>query len=560
MQDIGLRVGVDGEADFKRALSGIKQETKELASEMKVATSGFGDNKKAMEVLGKQVDTQQKLVDTLNGKLKTQQDALAGLASELEAARAKYGDNSAEVAALSKKYDAQAVAVSKTKTEINNATAALNDMKKAKADEYLGKLKGGFDKAAKAAAGIAAGTAALVGGLTAYASKTADTLDTIDKQSQKIGVSTDAYQELDYVLNLAGADVSIMQGGVKKLTDTMQAAANGNATASATFEKLGVSVTNADGSLRSQEEVMWATLDALQGVANETERAALATDIFGKSGTELMPLLNDTAGSIAETREQAHELGIVMSEEMVKDGADLKDSLSQTQAAFGAITTELGAALMPVALELSEWIKALMPTVREVIGTLQPALKKLFEVLLPPLKGLISTVLPPIIKLVKGIIDVVGLVLDKVSAVIPKVVGFFENLRDKIKGIVDGIKGFFTGFKIEMPKIKLPHFGITPKGWKIGDLLSGSIPKLSIDWYDKGGIFKSPSVIGVGEKRPEFVGALDDLREIVREESGGGNITLNVYGAEGQNVQALADIVMQRMQLATEQKRRAYGY
>lgn len=560
MQDIGLRVGVDGEAEFKRSLSGIKQETKELASEMKVATSGFGDNKKAMEVLGKQIDTQQKLVDTLNGKLKTQKDALSGLAAELEAARQKYGDNSVEVAALTKKYDSQVTAISKTQTEINNATAALNNMKKAKADEYLGKLKGGFEKAAKAAAGVVVGTTALVGGLTAYASKTAQTLDTIDKQSQKIGVSTDAYQELDYVLGLAGADVSSMQGGMKKLTDTMQKASEGNSTATATFDKLGISVTNADGSLRSQEEVMWETFDALQNITNETERAALATDIFGTAGTELVPLLNGAAGSIAETREQAHELGLVMSEDMVKDGAALNDSLSQTKAAFGSITTELGAALLPVALELSEWIKALMPAVKDVIATLQPAIKKLFEVLLPPLKALISTILPSIIKLIKGVIEVVGWVLDKVSAVVPKVIGFFQNMFDKIKSIIDAIKGFFSGFKIEVPRVKLPHFGISPKGWKIGDLLKGSIPKLDIDWYDKGGIFKSPSIIGVGEKRPEFVGALDDLRDIVREESSGGNITLNVYGAEGQNVTQLADIIMQKMEFATQQKRRAYGY
>ena len=56
-----------------------------------------------------------------------------------------------------------------------------------------------------------------------------------------------------------------------------------------------------------------------------------------------------------------------------------------------------------------------------------------------------------------------------------------------------------------------------------------------MSWYDKGGIFDSPTVIGVGEKRPEFVGALDDLRDIVREESGGTNnyyFTLNVSGAD----------------------------
>jgi hypothetical protein len=68
--------------------------------------------------------------------------------------------------------------------------------------------------------------------------------------------------------------------------------------------------------------------------------------------------------------------------------------------------------------------------------------------------------------------------------------------KDIIKGIVDKIKGFFS-FKIELPKIKLPHFSVKPKGWKIGDLLEGSIPKLGIDWYAKGGVFEKPTVFGM---------------------------------------------------------------
>lgn len=61
----------------------------------------------------------------------------------------------------------------------------------------------------------------------------------------------------------------------------------------------------------------------------------------------------------------------------------------------------------------------------------------------------------------------------------------FEAARDKIKGVVDKVKGFFSGLKLNFPKIKLPHFSIKPSGWKIGDLLEGSIPKLGIDWYAK---------------------------------------------------------------------------
>ena len=79
-----------------------------------------------------------------------------------------------------------------------------------------------------------------------------------------------------------------------------------------------------------------------------------------------------------------------------------------------------------------------------------------------------------------------------------------EELKDKVGGIVNAIKRFFK-FDISAPHIPMPHFGITPDGWKIGDLLKGSIPELNIDWYGDGGEFNSPSVIGVGEKGPEAV-------------------------------------------------------
>ena len=87
--------------------------------------------------------------------------------------------------------------------------------------------------------------------------------------------------------------------------------------------------------------------------------------------------------------------------------------------------------------------------------------------------------------------------------------------KELIKAIIDKIKGFFN-FKAKLPKIKLPHFSIKPKGWKFSDLLKGSIPHLGIDWYAKGGIFTSPRVIGVGDsKSPEAVIPIDKLQGMI---------------------------------------------
>lgn len=75
-----------------------------------------------------------------------------------------------------------------------------------------------------------------------------------------------------------------------------------------------------------------------------------------------------------------------------------------------------------------------------------------------------------------------------------------ETAKNIVKGVVDKIKGFFN-FKVELPKIKLPHFSIKPKGWKIGDLMDGSIPKLGIEWYAKGGVFEKPTIFGMNGNR-----------------------------------------------------------
>ena len=89
-----------------------------------------------------------------------------------------------------------------------------------------------------------------------------------------------------------------------------------------------------------------------------------------------------------------------------------------------------------------------------------------------------------------------------------------ESAKETISGIIDTVKGFFSDMKLKFPKIEmpaLPHFKLK------GDfsLNPPSVPTIGVDWYDKGGVFYGPQVIGVGEKRPEFVGALDDLRAIV---------------------------------------------
>ena len=139
---------------------------------------------------------------------------------------------------------------------VNNADAnsAIDDTSD-KAESFSSKLSDGIGKAAKWGTAIVGGATAAGSALVAFASKSASTADNIDKMSQKIGISRQAYQELDFICSQSGTSVDNLQAGMKSLVSAMDGAASGTASNVEQFEKLGVSVTNADGSLRSSEEI-----------------------------------------------------------------------------------------------------------------------------------------------------------------------------------------------------------------------------------------------------------------------------------------------------------------
>lgn len=159
-------------------------------------------------------------------------------------------------------------------------------------------LASGIGKAAAwGAAAVGAGAAA-VGAMTKAAESTAAQADQIDKMSQKLGISRQSYQELDFVMSQSGTSIDSMQGGMKSLLANMDKVSEGNKTAAENFAALGVAVRQNDGTMRSQESVFNDTIRALQEMPDGAEKARLAQELFGKSGQELMPLLNAEAGSL----------------------------------------------------------------------------------------------------------------------------------------------------------------------------------------------------------------------------------------------------------------------
>ena len=199
---------------------------------------------------------------------------------------------------------------------------------------------------------LAAAGAAVTGAFVSSARKTADFGDKVDKMSQKLGLSTDAYQKWDYVLNLAGTEMSSMTTGLKTLTNKIDDAKNGGAGAQEMFDKLGISMDELNK--MSREEVFEATIKGFQGMEDSTERAALANDLFGRSGQNLTPLFNQTAKQTEEQIQLAEKYGMVMPEAAVKASAAFNDSLTTMQMTFTGLKNRMMGEFLPAMTQVTD--------------------------------------------------------------------------------------------------------------------------------------------------------------------------------------------------------------
>ena len=171
-------------------------------------------------------------------------------------------------------------------------------------------------KIAVGSAAVAGAVAGVGGALVATASKTAAYGDSIDKASQKLGVSSTFYQEWEAVLQHSGTSMDKMGGTFKRLATASQDA---SADQQAAFEKLGLSME--DVSKMSPEELFTNVVSGLQGMEEGSERTAVATQLLGKGATEMGALLNTSAEDTQAMIDNVHELGGVMGEDAVKASA-----------------------------------------------------------------------------------------------------------------------------------------------------------------------------------------------------------------------------------------------
>ena len=204
---------------------------------------------------------------------------------------------------------------------------------------------------------------------------------------------------------------------------SMSSAQEGAASSVEAWEKLGVSIYGADGNLRDTQETFYAAIDALGQVQNETERDALAMEIFGKSARELNPLIIQGSGALAEFSKEARENNNVMSGETLRALGAVDDAYQRLQNSQKSITQQLAGEFAPymtkVLTDCKEFIEKIGKALKDsgavsAFGSILDSVSSLLE----PLGSLISSVLPGLMLALNPIADVIALIADTINAIV----------------------------------------------------------------------------------------------------------------------------------------------
>lgn len=380
--DIGPRIGLDGEKEFKNALQAINSEMKNLKSEMKASVDSMQGMASAedlaakkSEILARQIEAGKQKIALIQGEYDRAKEKLDQLGKALEDAKREFGENSEEALKAENAYNKQAKAVNDLGTKLNNATADVNNMTREmddlgkEADEAEGELedagkagqtfgdtmKGvvtggiivkGLEKIAEAAKKVAEGLKQAVIDGAKYA-------DDIATLSAKTGIATDKLQEYKYMAELVDVDVETITGSMKKLTATMYSASQGGSAANI-FAELGVDIRDAGGALRDNEAVFGDVLDALGAMTDETTRDAYAMKLFGKGAQDLNPLIKAGGDTIAELADEAHRMGYVLDSNSLESLIAVSDALERINKATESIKNQLAVALAPVVEKIAD--------------------------------------------------------------------------------------------------------------------------------------------------------------------------------------------------------------
>lgn len=441
--------------------SGVQDALKQVNSSLRTTQSDLRDIEKLLkldptntELLAQKQDALKKAIEGTKDKVEILRQAEEDLQKQmvdggteeqqrqLDALRREIVSTEADM----KKYEGQLEEVSKTSDDVAGSTQ--NAERHTASFGETAKKAGAI--AAAGFAAIAAAMVAVVKGLGDMITETAEYGDNVDKMSQKMGITAEAYQEWDFIMQHCGTSMDSLKSSMKTLAS---AAETGNAA----FAKIGLSQEQIAN--MSQEDLFAATIAGLQGIDDTTERTYLASQLLGRGATELGALLNMSAEETAEMRDRVHELGGVMSDEGVKAAAQFEDSLKDLQTAFSGVKRSLAGEFLPsITKAMDGFTQILIGNTDEGIAAIKEGTDEMIQVMNEMLPTFIEVGGEVIVNLLTGIVENLPNLIPAIIDVVLKIVDtLIENLPliidAAIQIIIAIIKGIAEALPDLIPKI-----------------------------------------------------------------------------------------------------------
>ena len=462
-ENFGLKIGLEGEKEFKSALAEINNSFKVLGSEMKLVDSQFDKNENSVEsltakneVLEKSIEAQKSKIEVLKNALNNASSSFGETDKRTQSWQIKLNEAEAELNKMERELQ-------NNNKQLDNASGEFKDAEKS-ADKFgdevedAGKQSEDSSKKFQAlggvvkgvAAGMAAAMAAVGATIVAIGNKLidftkqgAEYADNVLTQSQVTGIATDKLQEYMYAAELVDVSVDTLTGSMAKQIKSMKSAQGGSKSMVEAYEKLGVEIMNADGTLRDSDEVYWEIIAALGSMENETERDALAMTILGKSAQELNPLIEAGADKMEELGKQAREAGYVLSDDLLAAYGNLDDQLQLLNNGATALKNALGTVLLPILTDLASDGVGLLSEFTKGVQNANGDISKITDV--------IGEILP---KAINAVMKYIPQLLDMIAAA---VIGIGDAIIDNLDVLIDVanrlVQTFLNAILKALPKL-----------------------------------------------------------------------------------------------------------
>lgn len=471
---IGTKVKLDGEKEYKDALSALNRSYKTLTDELAYVTERYADNAESAdalrakgEVLQQQLDKQREQVATLEKALESVNGDYDESSKVVQEWEQKLFRAKTETLKLEKALQQNEQALSEAEDATGDYTKALKNLdKKTKeanegvkglgsslkelggklgvnvpegAETLLNKLGGldaGFVASAGAALGMAAALAAVVKSLFDCTTEAANNAVQLSRISESAGLSTTSAQKWDYVLKSVGSSLESASGDLSGFQQKIVEASQGAGESAELFKKLGLYVWDASGNLKTTEQMLPELIEKLQGMSDTTERNAIANKLLGGTGTALIPILNQTGDELQALIEEKEKLGI-LSEGEIED-------LKQTAQAQEDFTNAVEAAKNQLAQSFAPAVTAVYEMASNIVSKLSKWLQE--SGILDWLSSLVQIVAQIISRLVSvagaitGFLNKFSLVPVMVKAALAPL-KFLADTLSVILGAVEGILG-----------------------------------------------------------------------------------------------------------------------